>query len=276
MWLLQEMLEQYTREDNDYLRFRHALDISNTEYTVVSYKNAELSVLDEDFVPKIDSEKLILDLISSPFLIKGSVLLEKQFKHSKRNILKEELEITFENLFDFIPKEYILNVPYQIDYLKNLNSLDNKVMLRPIRDNKVITGGLFTSEELTVLKQTYTTFNNAEEFTKEKLMLSKLQDVVNEYRFFIIDGKISTYSTYMYNYVYNTEQRVPKHVIDFAEYLNVRYPIVTNTVLDICELGTGELKLIEFNNLACSGLYNCDEHKIVADLNKLITKFKVR
>ena len=59
MFIIQEMLETYTREDNDYLRLKLALDGLSLSYEIVSYDNDEnLRLLDADFCPINDNSKL--------------------------------------------------------------------------------------------------------------------------------------------------------------------------------------------------------------------------
>ena len=45
--------------------------------------------------------------------------------------------------------------------------------------------------------------------------------------------------------------------------------MIPNVVLDIGELNTGELFIIEYNDLSCSVMYNCDEKTLLSDLNKI-------
>lgn len=68
MFIIQEMLETYTREDNDYLRLKIALDDLGFTYKIVSYdSDGNLRLLDIDLCLINDDSKLN-GLLLKPFI----------------------------------------------------------------------------------------------------------------------------------------------------------------------------------------------------------------
>lgn len=273
MFIIQEMLETYTREDNDYLRLRLALDDLGSPYEIVSYDNdGNLRLLDADFCPINDNSRLS-KLLSMPFIPKGSVKLTGDLGHYESNLLRQPFPVDYYSFFDKIPKEYFLNNPEQIGPLRNLQATENEFLLRPMKDSKSIPGRIITKEEFLELKNNYIHFPNYEEIESQEYMIAAKKNLRNEYRFFIVNNNISTYSSYVNNYKYSPSTSVPINIVDFANYIVNTYSMIPNVVLDIGELNTGELFIIEYNDLSCSGLYDCDERKLLVDLSKLMIKW---
>ena len=269
MFIIQEMLETYTRKDNDYLRLKIALDDLGFPYKIVSYdSDGHLRLLDVDFCPINDNSKLN-DLLLKPFIPKGSVKLTEDLGSYENNILKQPFPVDYYSFFDKVPKEYFLNNPEQIGPLRNLQATGDEFLLRPMKDNKSIPGKIITREEFLKLKNDYIHFHNYEEIESQEYMISPKKNLKNEYRFFIVNNNISTYSSYVNDYEYSPSSEVPFHVIDFVKHMINTYPMIPNVVLDVGELATGELLIIEYNDLSCSGMYNCDEKMLLSDLNKL-------
>ena len=80
MFIIQEMLDIYTREDNDYLRLKLALDDLGFPYEIVNYDNdGSLRLMDNDFCPINDNSKLN-ELLLKPFIPKGSVKLVEDMR----------------------------------------------------------------------------------------------------------------------------------------------------------------------------------------------------
>lgn len=271
MFMIQEMLSQYLRPDNDYLRIREALDSLGYPYRIVRYHDDNLRLLNKDFtvMSNSTSELELTKILANPFIIKGSVLLEKQLKQNTHNLIHQDFELDFSNVYDYVPQEYFLNKPFQTDYLKNIYPIADEFFLRPVKDNKSLTGQVYTEGELYALKQNYKYFNNYEDIENQLYMTSHVRHIVNEYRFFIVNHTISTSSTYMKQYKYETSPNVPDHVTEFANFIVTNYPTLPHVVLDIGELGNGDLKIIEYNTLSCSGLYDSNETKLLTDLNQL-------
>lgn len=270
MFIIQEMLETYTREDNDYLRLKLALDDLGFIYEIVSYDNdGNLRLLDANFCPINDNSKLN-ELLLKSFIPKGSVKLTEDLECYENNLLRQPFPVDYYSFFDKVPKEYFLNNPAQIGPLRNLQATGDEFLLRPMKDNKSIPGRIITKEEFLDLKNNYIHFYNYEEIESQEYMISPKKNLRNEYRFFIVNNNISTYSSYVIDYEYSPLASVPRNIVDFANYIINTHPMIPNVVLDIGELDTGELLIIEYNDLSCSGMYNCDEKLLLSDLNKMI------
>lgn len=90
-----------------------------------------------------------------------------------------------------------------------------------------------------------------------------MKDIYQEYRFFVIDGKVVTGSLYKQGGKPLSSPIVNDDVLQFAEdMVNIWCPD-RGFVIDIAVLPDNELKIVELNNLNSSGFYSCDIGKIV-------------
>lgn len=272
MWLLQEMQNNLfnTELGNNYLRFRTVLDSMNIDYTLVYYNaNKELRTLTAEFLDDPDSEEILNNNMHSPYILHGSVRLDTQLKNDKNNILgKSACRVDFSNITEIIDEKEVLNVPIQRGKLLELFPIADEFIMRPVTDNKVINGGIFTEGQLFAMKKNAKKENNVALLNSE-LIITKIQLLQAEYRFFIINKKIITYSSYMIDNKFNITDSVPIQAIEYVENLLMLYDMGAHYVLDIA-LVDGVYKVLEFNGVGASGLYNCDEYKIVKELNELL------
>lgn len=272
MWLLQELQNNLLNPEsnNNYLRIRNVLDSMSIDYTLIYYNSKrELRVLNSDFVDNPDSEEILKARLSSPYILHGSVSLDRHFKNDKNNLLgKDSLYVDFANITNILDEKEILNIPIVRGKLKDLYPIDDEFFMRPVKDDKAITGGVFTEGQLFAMKKTAKENNNTELLNSE-LIITRTQPITSEYRFFIINRKIITYSSYMINNRFNINEKVPTEAIKYVNSLLSAYNMGVNYVVDIAEVN-GEYKVLEFNGVVASGLYNCDEYKIVHALNNLL------
>lgn len=147
----------------------------------------------------------------------------------------------------------------------------DEFFIRPTHDGKEFAGTVETRQrfrdwQLRVvelgLQNTVSTLG----FDTEVLCAS-LKRIDQEYRFFIVNGKVSTGSRYklgkrvVYEEAYEHDEAVAQ---TFADQLAHRIPFPY--VLDL-SYTDGEWKVIELNTMNCAGFYACDVQKLVFDLN---------
>ncbi len=98
------------------------------------------------------------------------------------------------------------------------------------------------------------------------LQISPIQTIDAEIRFFIIGGKVITGSYYRKDRLFRTNIPVSADLYTAAQkFADIWLPHET-IVMDICQLRSGEFKIVEFNCLTASGLYNCDALKLIIAL----------
>jgi hypothetical protein len=88
------------------------------------------------------------------------------------------------------------------------------------------------------------------------------QKIESEWRFFILDGKIVTGSSY--RWLGCRLMNVPvTDVLPIAEKAAQDWLPCSDVVMDICILADGSYRVVEFNCVNSSGFYNCDVGKII-------------
>jgi len=133
----------------------------------------------------------------------------------------------------------------------------DELFIKPNSGFKSFTG--FTAKEKNIAKElSYLTVDDNEMC----LVAPKYHLIDDEFRFWIIDKKIVTYSQYSWENDNHVE--VPREVYEFAN------RIVSESDLDFYTLDIGATEdnyyIIEVNNIYTSGTYRCDLKKLIVAL----------
>jgi hypothetical protein len=91
-----------------------------------------------------------------------------------------------------------------------------------------------------------------------EICCSPLHKIEQEWRFFIVGGKVITGSSYKKWGCVITKEAVSDQIFKIAQTLADKWLPHETIVMDICELRDGEFKVVEFNSVNSSGFYNCD------------------
>ena len=152
------------------------------------------------------------------------------------------------------------------DNLKTSFSVDKFV--KPSRDLKAFDAGILKANETV---ETYLKSKSKQRFyLDEKLVVADVITMCDEYRFFVIDGKVSSGSAYRVNGVVGVSLIVPYDVQEKAdEYAKLYQPADVFT-MDLARLKDGSIKIIEYNCFNCSGVYLNDLVKTYSDLKDYI------
>lgn len=164
------------------------------------------------------------------------------------------------------------SLPISYGHLKTLKDLDDikgdKVFIRPDSGNKTFTGFVCEKSRL-ITELTYCNLNDSSNLiiTSEK----KLHPL--EYRFWIINNKIITHSSYSSNSCVDNPFKSRPTI--FASVLRFVLNILESTcynkgnyVLDIC-LVNNQPYVLETNALSTSGLYECDFWNLINGLTNI-------
>jgi len=137
-----------------------------------------------------------------------------------------------------------------------------RVFIRPNSGNKTFTG-CFAS--LDNPSEDVTAYNNSRIGSSAMCSISNAKDLPDyEYRFWIIDNKISTHSSYSHSKDEYID--VPSNAIDFVNsYLPASWAPDVGYTLDIVEYNE-TFKIVELNALSTSGIYNADLEKLFGDI----------
>lgn len=254
-WLLQEF--------DDTRRLALALDRLNTPYSwhrVVP------------FAGDLEPEPLIAD--SSAVMLFGSYSLWRYAK--KRGLFPGVFKLE-----PFVEQEewrpFLLNGPdadirILADLPETLEDDGRKWFVRPVEDSKEIAGSVKTSAEIlemarSVLSVPADEIPNGSLRHDTKLMLCEPATILKEWRVWIVDGRVITWSLYK-----EGDRVIHRHEIDddaraFAKSMADRHPGYARAyVIDVCRTREG-LRLIETNCINSAGLYAADLKQLAVALN---------
>lgn len=176
--------------------------------------------------------------------------------------------------FDFTKQlekwgDLMLNADAKIVPFKDVHWEGNEPrFIRPIHDSKVFAGNVFDWEEFREWQRNVCVLNldYGNSLTSDTLVqVCAPKKIYAEYRFWIVDGQIVTYSLYKRGdrVIYSSD--VDKHVLRFADQC-VRHGDITLSVrtsaqqphrawvLDVCETPDG-MRIVETNTINSAGFY---------------------
>lgn len=81
------------------------------------------------------------------------------------------------------------------------------------------------------------------------------KSLFEEYRMFIVDGKVVSSSKYRLRSILDKKPNAPQEIADFANKMARIWSPEKAFVMDICKTDQGELKLLELNCFNASGVY---------------------
>jgi hypothetical protein len=149
--------------------------------------------------------------------------------------------------------------------------------VRAFDDTKALAGQVLTKEQIEATVSA-TAFLKKEEFFAEslnpttELMVSSPVDILAEWRLWIVDDKVATYSRYKLGDTVRWVHAIDEDVIPFADTMIAKNPNYAPAyVMDICRTAEG-LKLLETNSINSAGLYKGNLMDLV---NALEAKFSI-
>lgn len=180
----------------------------------------------------------------------------------------------------------VVNFPESVHYLNKhpgkyaiqmvCEVLDKKfpkdTFIKPINDLKLFSGTLIPKG--ITLRSILDEKNELERVIKEpfdKVVVSHYCPLLREeVRCYVVDSKVVTISRYRYEDKYNTEPLAPevyKAYQDFAQnVIDTVYKPGNNFTIDLCTTATGDVKVVEYNCLTASGLYECNTKDLFSAL----------
>lgn len=164
--------------------------------------------------------------------------------------------------------------------LSNNLFIPESVFIRPSNGYKTFAGQLLPFDnferEFNVLLQSYGGIE-----PETLVLLSNTQDISEEYRFIVIDGKVISGSLYMdennmgtYKPYYD-KVCTNQDAIDFATEMTKLHTPDKAYTIDVCKTSRGDYKLLEINSFNCASMYGNDYDAVVKATNELaINEYK--
>ena len=159
--------------------------------------------------------------------------------------------------------DHLLNNDAIVSQLKDVKFWWPKFFLRPCEDTKSFTGRLFTWEDFESWR---TKFQGKDDF---HVSMSSPKDIFREYRFFVVDGELITWSQYkLGNTVTWHLSDVDDDIKEFAKNMVKLWEPARAFVIDIALTREG-CKIVELNNINSAGFYAADIPKLVMALDSM-------
>lgn len=176
--------------------------------------------------------------------------------------------------------EHILKKPYIARHMLNWDAriarfgdlieskeVLNDVFVKPSSDRKEFLAGVVYEQTIEQwLSGQFTSLIDPDCMVQ----ISSVKRTLAEWRIFMVNGKAAASSQYFRNGVVKPDRFVPRSVEVFAEWLNGIYePHHYAYVVDICLTEDYEYKIVEYNCINCSGLYDCDVNQLLRSILQL-------
>lgn len=162
--------------------------------------------------------------------------------------------------------DFCLNIG-QLCTLADVPKMDHEFFIRPCADTKEFTGTVLNWDQFT--KWRLQTKNSLD----LSVVVSDVRNIVEEYRFVIVDGRVITGSLYKSRSTGIYHECRDRGLIEFVQSVVDVWTPSEAFVLDIA-LSNGVSYVLEMGCLNAAGLYACDIQKIVIALEELWEKSK--
>lgn len=279
-WIIQDVNMRFSRL-NDMV---DALDALNYEYInfgiipfTKSITNLE-NILEKDTIYIALSGVKLLTLLQENNSLKDycEFLSEDQINNNDYYVEKLKNSV-FYDIQKFDQSHYgKLGLPLLNDDAKyitikdNLNlSFDTPKFVKPAKDLKAFNGGILEAGETFehfIKNQLHQAF-----YIDENMVVADLKQIFGEYRFFIVNKEVVSFSQYKLGQRVVSSPVVPSFIIEKAkEYAKLYQPADIFT-LDLADTDQG-VKIVEYNCFNASGSYACDLIKTYKTINDYILK----
>ena len=164
----------------------------------------------------------------------------------------------------------ILNYDTQLVKIKDLDIIDSKMFIRPLKDDKSFNGMLLNAESLTRWKSEVIEHQEKEgAYLNENTIISVAspKTIYSEHRFFAIGRDPVTCSTYRKMGATIYDEKVEQHILAVAMSMCRGWQPERAYVIDIADTPDGP-KVIEINSFGVSGFYHCDMFKLIDGIKR--------
>jgi len=164
-------------------------------------------------------------------------------------------------------KENLLNYDSRlVKFGEDFEWIYDQHFIRPTLDTKTFTGRVFDEKEWLEVKKRMQT--DPETYTikdDDKIQVAIPKKLTQEVRFWVVDGKIVTQSTYRRGSFLAYDNIVDQDAIDFAQKMVDIFQLAPAFVIDLALTPSG-WKIIECGSVSCAGFYDADMQKIIMAL----------
>lgn len=166
-------------------------------------------------------------------------------------------------------KRHLLNGHGEVMTIRELMSKSFKVdkFIKPGRDLKLFTGGVVSAG--TTFEEYLETIQYDQYFQHsmdENVIVSDTVDILAEWRFFVTGGKVAAGSQYRKFGKMHWTSDIPSYVYDEARRMAGIYKPAKCFTMDLAMTADLQIKIVEYNCINCSGLYNANVGNLAFEL----------
>jgi len=171
------------------------------------------------------------------------------------------------NIYSKYYKDNLLNYDSRVvNFEDDFEWIFEEQFIRPCLDTKSFNGKIY--DQNTWLEFKKRMLDNPNDTTIRKntqIQVAKPKKITQEVRFWIVDGKIITQSTYRRGSFLVYDNIVDNDAIEFAQSMVNIFQIAKCFVIDVC-LSNDVWKIVECGSISCAGFYDADMQKIIIAL----------
>jgi len=168
-------------------------------------------------------------------------------------------------------KDNLLNYDSKIFKISDNIDFSQDMFIRPCLDSKIFTGKIFNKYDWDDTQ--YHLLNDKRyktSVTNETLVQVAIpKNITQEVRFWIVDGKIITQSTYRRGTFMVYDNIVDADAIEFVQKMIDIYCVEKCFTMDVCLIDNG-WKIVECGSISCAGFYDSDIQKLVMAIEDVI------
>jgi len=149
--------------------------------------------------------------------------------------------------------------------------LDTECFIRPLADDKAFAGVVMTLGEIYKWVEELENCDSPQVSPTTPILVNNPVGIKQEWRLFIVNGRVSAGSQYRVNHKLKTSPEVPLEVIEFATAQVKLFQPAPVFTMDIAKTGN-DLSVIEINCFNSSGFYESNVTALVGDISHFLTK----
>lgn len=193
---------------------------------------------------------------------------EKLLKRIRNGIFYDADRFDMSKYMKHVPRQ-LLNGRGEIMKLGELmeRSFKTPKFIKPGRDLKLFTGAVL--EAGTKFSEYLNTIQYDMHFhtsMDENVIVADPVEILAEWRFFVVKGSIAAASQYRKFGQLKWTRDIPTHILEGAKKMVGLYKPARCFTMDLALTGNLDLRIVEYNCINCSGLYNADVGELAFEL----------
>lgn len=231
-----------------------------------------LNRLDIPFIAvSVDNNTVIPEISlnnKEPIITNGSIMLSNiAIKRGwvPGSLLNENFSY---NVWSKHYQNLILNKNAKVSSIKDaeIAVTDDRIFVRPILDNKIFNGKVFTRTEFIQFKQDSVNYKAGTPKPETEILIAKPKSIGQEHRHYIVDNKVITSSRYKLAGQPNFSEGCDENVLNIVNKAIEQWQPARAFVLDTYIAGE-EIGIVEIGCICHAGLYKSDLIKLVSALD---------